>query len=97
MRNGNHNHNDNHRRNGRPVPYRYLHLSIYKWIVKYASQHHGVSPTFQEIMTEFYIPSKSTVFHILAALERGGLIERPRDCKRSIVIVGAQWTPPVKV
>lgn len=91
MKNGNHNHNGAHPRR------RYDYSGIYRWIVKYATTHHGRSPTFAEIMTEFCIPSKSTTNYILNALERGGFIQRERDCKRSIVIVGAVWTPPVQV
>lgn len=91
MKNGNHNgaHPRRH--------YKYLYPAIYRWIVAYATAHHGRSPSFDEIRTEFCIPSKSTVNNILAALERGGFIQRERDCKRSIVIVGARWTPPARV
>lgn len=87
----------NHNHNGALPRRRYDYSGIYRWIVKYASRHHGIPPTFAEIQAEFCIPSKSTVNNILAALERGGLIQRERDRKRSIVIVGARWTPPARV
>lgn len=89
--------NSNHNHNGALPRRRYDYSGIYRWIVKYATIHHGRSPSFDEIRTEFAIPSKSTVYSILNALERGGFIQRERDCKRSIVIVGARWTPPARV
>jgi SOS-response transcriptional repressor LexA len=49
---------------------------------------HGISPSYDEIMADIGIASKSGVHRLVEALERKGIITRTPYVVRSIMLVG---------
>lgn len=90
------NHNGNGRRRGRHLR-RYDYAAIFQWIIRYKIAHDGNSPSYGDLMRDCHISSRSVVNHILTTMERAHCIKRSGGAKRGIEIIGAQWTPPVKV
>lgn len=65
---------------------------MYRYIIRYKRMNAGDSPTRREIAAAIELPAISTVQHHLDALERRGLILRPRRGQaRRIAIPGARW------
>lgn len=65
---------------------------MYRYIIRYKRMNAGDSPTRREIAAAIALPAISTVQHHLDALERQGLILRPRRGQaRRITIPGARW------
>lgn len=65
---------------------------MYRFIIRYKRMNAGDSPSRREIMAGTGLPSVSMVQHHLVALERAGLIQRPRRGQaRRIAIPGASW------
>ena len=59
---------------------------IYDYLCRYADAH-SYAPTMAEIGKQFKLSSPASVHHILAGLERGGLIRRIPNVSRGIEVV----------
>lgn len=75
---------------------KYDRIAVYDYIVDYKANNNGNSPSIREIKDKFNVSSTSLVFTILNDIEKLGLIKLPKVTgqTRSIVVVGATWTPP---
>lgn len=84
------------RRVGKPPTQKAImrRAAIYDFIVAFKAAHNGNSPTYQEIMDECELPTKSVVSHYLNALEKDGVIKREWSEQRMITVVGSTWTAP---
>jgi len=65
---------------------------VYRAILAYCGEHGGNTPTIRELMDIVGISSTSVVGYSINQLIDMGLLE---VIDRKLVVVGAQWTPPV--
>ena len=65
---------------------------VFDYIVSYQSANR-MSPSYQDIMNEFKLASKSNVHRVLLCLKERGYIDWPRNRARSIVILNRpKWS-----
>lgn len=71
---------------------------LFQYIVRYKLAFDGNSPTYDDIMRECRLSSKSLVQRHLKRLARQGRIRLPANgSARSIVVVGGTWVAPTQV
>lgn len=68
--------------------------AVLDYIIRYKTEHDGVSPTMHEISLRCDISSTSMVARDLDALEEEGRIRRPDISSRHIEVVGGRWVAP---
>ena len=69
--------------------------TLYEYIVQYKRDHDGLSPTYEQIMQNCGIASKSTVGYKLRRLEDDGLIRLLRNEKnyvQGIMVNRGRWS-----
>lgn len=62
---------------------------VYRFIVRYKIAHQGNSPSFDEIMEDCNISSKSIVAQAMANLQDAGLLVQ--DGVKNIEVTNAKW------
>ena len=65
---------------------------VYAFIVRYAAEHNGVTPSYSDIARAFHVVPNTARQHVLALASEAEPRLHLRD--RKIVVAGARWTPP---
>jgi len=60
---------------------------LLKYIARYQGENDGVSPSFEQMMTELSLHSKSGVHRLISGLEERGYIRRLHNRARAIAII----------
>lgn len=66
---------------------------IYRFIVKYKTDHNGNSPSYRQIAEAMRLPTINCIKGYLRELSRAGLI-RQESGSRGLIVVGSEWIGP---
>ncbi len=78
----------------RPATLSERHEAAYQFILAYKAEHDGNSPSMRQVGAAIGVESSSLMDYYLTGLEKAGLIIRPTNEARGIIVVGGQWVPP---
>lgn len=62
---------------------------LLEFITNYVTEHHGVSPSYDEMLAAMGLKSKSGINRLVVDLEERGHIARDKGARRSISLVAA--------